>query len=57
MKEEVEELYAEGVATHGGPEPCGVVREGTNTSEACGLKPLFVSGRHGPLVIEATLMG
>jgi RHS repeat-associated protein len=26
-------------------------------SEACGLKPLFVSGRHGPLVIEATLRG
>jgi len=22
MEEEMEELYAEGLATHGGPEPC-----------------------------------
>jgi hypothetical protein len=26
-------------------------------NEACGLKPLPVSGRHGPLVIEAALRG
>src|SRR5664279_2894543 len=29
MEEEMEELYVEGVATHGGPEPCVGVREGT----------------------------
>ena len=28
MEEEMEELYAEGVATHGGPESCVVVCEG-----------------------------
>src|SRR6478736_1340459 len=28
MEEEMEELYVEGVATHGGPESCVVVREG-----------------------------
>jgi hypothetical protein len=28
MEEEMEELYAEGVATHGDPESCVVVREG-----------------------------
>ena len=28
MEKEMEELYIEGVAVHGGPEPCVVVREG-----------------------------
>jgi hypothetical protein len=28
MEEEMEELYVEGVATHGGPESCVVVCEG-----------------------------
>ena len=28
MEEEMEELYAEGVATHGGPESCVGAREG-----------------------------
>ena len=28
MKEEVEELYAAGLASHGGPEPCGHTRKG-----------------------------
>lgn len=28
MKEEMKELYTEGVASHGGPEPCGAAREG-----------------------------
>ena len=28
MEEEMEEFYVEGVATHGGPESCVVVREG-----------------------------
>ena len=28
MEEEMEELYAEGVATHGGPESCVDAREG-----------------------------
>ena len=28
MKEEMEELYTEGVAIHGGPLPCGGAREG-----------------------------
>ena len=28
MEKEMEELYIEGVATHGGPESCVVVREG-----------------------------
>ena len=27
MKEEMEELYVEGVATHDGPEPCSSVRK------------------------------
>jgi hypothetical protein len=28
MKEEMEELYAEGLASHGGPEPCDDARKG-----------------------------
>jgi hypothetical protein len=28
MKEEMEELYTEGLASHGGPEPCGCARKG-----------------------------
>ena len=28
MKEEMKELYTEGLASHGGPAPCGGVREG-----------------------------
>jgi hypothetical protein len=28
MEKEMKELYIEGVAIHGGPEPCAVVREG-----------------------------
>ena len=28
MEKEMEELYIEGVAVHGGPEPCVVVRKG-----------------------------
>ena len=28
MKEEMEELYTEGVASHGGPGPCGGARKG-----------------------------
>jgi hypothetical protein len=28
MEKEMRELYVEGVAIHGGPEPCGGVREG-----------------------------
>jgi hypothetical protein len=28
MEKEMEELYTEGVATHGGPEPCGGARKG-----------------------------
>ena len=28
MEEEMEELYVEGLATHGGPESCVGVREG-----------------------------
>ena len=27
MKEEMEELHTEGVAIHGGPEPCGWARK------------------------------
>ena len=27
MKEEMKELYAEGLASHGGPAPCGGVRK------------------------------
>ncbi len=27
MKEEMEELYTEGVASHGGPQPCGAARK------------------------------
>ena len=32
MKEEMEELYAEGLASRGGPEPCGRTREGRGRS-------------------------
>src|SRR6478735_6133015 len=32
MEEEMEELYVEGVATHGGPESCAVVCEGGGES-------------------------
>ncbi len=28
MKEEMKELHTEGIAIHGGPEPCGCAREG-----------------------------
>ena len=36
MNEEMEELYTEGLATHGGPEPCGRVRKGTAEASARG---------------------
>jgi len=37
MKEEMKRLYTEGVAIHGNPEPCGVIREGVAEALARGM--------------------
>ncbi len=36
MKEEMKELYTEGVASHGGPEPCDDARESAAEALASG---------------------
>jgi hypothetical protein len=44
MEKEMRELYIEGLATHGGPEPCIGVREGVGEA---------LEGNHSVLMISA----
>jgi hypothetical protein len=49
----MEELYIEGVAVHGGPEPCGGVREGVGEASARGTRRL---GYRAPKLVAVEVL-